>query len=120
MRACRVCVGGGVGVGGEAARLAPRLRLFTSNISTPAPSLRRYAKNFTQCGSKVIAAPTAASALTLTGLRAGAVTAAVFFNTTTGAQLPLAAGGSATVTSGTLIIVFPDFWEDAAAYITMS
>ena len=84
------------------------------------PSLDRYAKNFTQCGSKVIAAPTAASALTLTGLRAGAVTAAVFYNTTTGAPLPLAAGGSATLANEVLTIVFPDFWEDAAAYVTMS
>ena len=68
----------------------------------------------------MIAAPTAASALTLTGLRAGAVTAAVFFNTTTGAPLPLAAGGSATLSNGALVIVFPTFWEDAAAYISMS
>jgi hypothetical protein len=82
--------------------------------------LRRYARNFTQCGSKVIAAPTAASVLTLTGLRAGTVTAAVFYNTTTGAPLPVAAGGSATLASGALVIVFPDFWEDAAAYITMA
>ncbi len=82
--------------------------------------LVRYARNFTQCGSKVIAAPTAASSITLEGLRAGAVTAAVFYNTTTGAPLPLAAGGSATLTGGALVVVFPDFLEDAAAYITLS
>ena len=80
----------------------------------------RYAKNFTQCGSKVIAAPTAAATLTLTGLRAGAVAAAVFYNTTTGAPLPAAAGGNATLTGETLSIVFPNFYEDAAAYITLS
>ncbi len=84
------------------------------------PFAGRYAKNFTQCGSKAIAAPTAASALTLRGLRAGAVTAAVFYNTTTGAPLPLAAGGSATLANGALVIVFPDFLEDAAAYVTMA
>jgi hypothetical protein len=79
-----------------------------------------YARNFTQCGSKVIAAPTAASALTLSGLRAHTVTTTVFYNTTTGTPLPLAAGGSATLVGGALVIVFPDFLEDAAAYITMS
>jgi hypothetical protein len=68
----------------------------------------------------VISAPTTASALTLTGLRAVAVTASVFFNTSTGAPLPLAAGGSATLSDGALVIVFPDFQEDAAAYITLS
>ena len=34
--------------------------------------------------------------------------------------VPLAAGGSATLVGGALVIVFPDFLEDAAAYITMS
>ena len=107
------------------ARLATPLRLalaytLTHTLSHTFSCCGRYAKNFTQCGSKVVAAPTAASAITLAGLRAGAVTAAVFYNTTTGEPLPLSAGGSATLSGGALRVVFPDFIEDAAAYITLS
>ena len=85
-----------------------------------------YNSNFTQCGtSKVITAPTVGAALRVPGLgapRAGApALAPVFFNTSSGAALPAAAGGSATWdASGLLSVFFPAFFEDAAVYVCLA